>query len=98
MLGASMLDREVLVGVILRELTTRIERWQTATGPDRGLIQDYRKRSLTLGGRVRATLPGGREITGLAIDIDTQGRLGIDTGTEVTTVSAGDITHLRPAD
>ena len=75
MLGASMLDREVLVGVILRELTTRIERWQTATGPDPALVEDYRQRSLTLGSRVRAALPGGREITGIAIDIDTQGRL-----------------------
>jgi BirA family biotin operon repressor/biotin-[acetyl-CoA-carboxylase] ligase len=42
-------------------------------------------------------MPGDREITGTAIDIDTLGRLSIDTGTEVTTVSAGDITHLRPA-
>jgi BirA family transcriptional regulator, biotin operon repressor / biotin---[acetyl-CoA-carboxylase] ligase len=98
MLGASMLDRDVLVGAILRELTTRIEKWQTAKGPDPALVEDYRQRSLTLGGRVRAVMPGDREITGVAIDIDDLGRLGIDTGTEVTTVSAGDITHLRPAE
>jgi BirA family biotin operon repressor/biotin-[acetyl-CoA-carboxylase] ligase len=97
MLGATMLDREVLVGAILRELTTRIERWQTAMGPDPALVEDYRHRSLTLGSRVRAVMPGDSEITGIAIDIDTLGRLSIDTGTEVTTVSAGDITHLRPA-
>jgi BirA family biotin operon repressor/biotin-[acetyl-CoA-carboxylase] ligase len=97
MLGAAMLDREVLVGAILRELTTRIQRWQTAAGPDPALVEDYRNRSLTLGSQVRAVMPGDREITGTAIDIDTLGRLSIDTGTEVTTVSAGDITHLRPA-
>ena len=93
-----MLDRDVLAGAILRELTTRIERWQTAKGPDQALVEDYRQRSLTLGSRVRAVLPGDREITGIAIDIDSLGRLSIDTGTEVATVSAGDITHLRPAD
>lgn len=98
MLGATMLDREVLVAAILRELTTRIERWQAAAGPDPALIEDYRKRSLTLGNRVRAVMPGGREIIGIAIDIDTLGRLSIDTRTEVATVSAGDITHLRPAE
>ncbi|WP_319431208.1 biotin--[acetyl-CoA-carboxylase] ligase [Mycobacterium sp. RTGN5] len=98
MLGAAVLDREVVVGAILRELTARIADWQAAKGPDRRLIEDYRKRSLTLGARVRATMPGDREITGIAIDIDTLGRLSIDTGSEVTTVSAGDITHLRPAE
>jgi BirA family biotin operon repressor/biotin-[acetyl-CoA-carboxylase] ligase len=66
-------------------------------GPDPALVEDYRHRSLTLGSRVRAVMPGDSEITGIAIDIDTLGRLSIDTGTEVTTVSAGDITHLRPA-
>lgn len=98
MLGAVMLDRDVLAGAILRELTTRIERWRAAKGPDPALVQDYRQRSLTLGSRVRAVMPGDREIIGIAIDIDSLGRLSIDTGAEVVTVSAGDITHLRPAE
>ena len=97
-LGATMLDRDVLAAAILRELTTRIERWQSAQGPDPALVEDYRERSTTLGSRVRALLPGDREITGTAVDVDTFGRLHIDTGAEVVTVSAGDITHLRPAD
>jgi BirA family biotin operon repressor/biotin-[acetyl-CoA-carboxylase] ligase len=96
MLGATLLDRNVLVESILRELTTRITRWQTAKGPDPALVEAYRQRSLTLGSPVRAILPGDREITGVAVDIDDLGRLGIDTGTEVITVSAADITHLRP--
>ncbi len=97
MLGATMLDRDVLAAAILRELTTRIEQWQRAQGPDPALVEDYRQRSTTLGSRVRALLPGDHEITGTAVDVDTIGRLRIDTGTEVVTVSAGDITHLRPA-
>ncbi|MCV7178504.1 biotin--[acetyl-CoA-carboxylase] ligase [Mycolicibacterium sphagni] len=98
MLGAEMLDRDALVTAILRELTTRIAEWQAARGPDQRLTEDYRQRSLTLGSHVRALLPGGSEITGTAVDIDVLGRLSIDTGAEVATVSAGDITHLRPAD
>lgn len=98
MLGATMLDREQLVGTILRELSSRIHRWQQAQGPDDGLVEDYRRTSSTLGSRVRAILPGDREIIGTATRIDELGRLLIDTGTEVVTVSAGDITHLRSAD
>ena len=98
MLGASMLDRDVLATAILRELTTRIRRWQSAHGPDETLARDYRKNSLTLGSRVRAILPGDHEIIGTATQVDHLGRLLIDTDTEVATVSAGDITHLRPAD
>jgi BirA family biotin operon repressor/biotin-[acetyl-CoA-carboxylase] ligase len=45
---------------------------------------------------VRATLPGDREVVGDAVAIDDQGRLRIDTGGDVTVVSAGDIVHLRP--
>ena len=98
MLGASMLDRDVLAATILRELTTRIQHWQHAHGPDPDLVEDYRSRSLTLGARVRAILPGDREIIGTATQVDATGRLLIDTDTEVVTVSAGDITHLRAAD
>jgi BirA family biotin operon repressor/biotin-[acetyl-CoA-carboxylase] ligase len=96
MLGSTMLDRSALLGSILAELSARIDRWQSA-GPDTGLIADYRSRSATLGTRVRALLPGDREIVGTATDLDELGQLHIDTGAQVIAVSAGDITHLRPA-
>ncbi|WP_313673895.1 biotin--[acetyl-CoA-carboxylase] ligase [Mycolicibacterium sp.] len=99
MLGSTMLDRSALLGSILAELTARIDRWKVASGgaggPDPSLIADYRSRSLTLGSRVRATLPGDREIIGTATDISELGQLRIDTGTDTVAVSAGDITHLR---
>ena len=97
MLGAEMLDRDALVIAILDQLSTRIERWQRTPGPDRTLVEDYHAHSLTVGSRVRAILPGNHEIIGSAVEVDASGRLLIDTGTEVVTVSAGDITHLRPA-
>ncbi len=96
MLGSTMLDRSALLGSILAELSARIDRWQSG-GPDPELIADYRARSITLGTRVRALLPGDREIIGTATDLDELGHLHIDTGAQTVVVSAGDITHLRPA-
>jgi BirA family biotin operon repressor/biotin-[acetyl-CoA-carboxylase] ligase len=96
MLGSPVVDRNVLVRSILRALSSRIERWTSAAGPDATLVADYRRFSLTLGNEVRATMPGDRQVVGIARSIDELGRLCIRTGTALVTVSAGDITHLRP--
>lgn len=96
MLESPVTDRHALAGSILRELKRRVDAWQAAGGAGADLIDDYRARSVTLGAAVRASLPGGREIVGVAADIDRLGRLRIDAGGESVTVSAGDITHLRP--
>ena len=96
-LGHPDVDRNQLAANILRELSDRIARWRSAGGPDEILMADYRRRSVTLGSRVRATLPGDRVLVGTAIDVDELGRLVIDDGAGTTTVAAGDITHLRPS-
>ena len=98
MLGSTMLDRSALLGAVLAELSVRIDRWRAANGADALLVEDYRQLSSTLGTRVRATLPGGRDIVGIATDLDQSGQLSIDTGAQTVAVSAGDITHLRPAE
>ena len=95
MLGAAV-DRTALTDAVLRHLAARIGGWRAAKGADATLAADYRARSVTLGNRVRASLPGDRAVEGVAADVDDLGRLRIDTGAEVLTVSAGDITHLRP--
>jgi BirA family biotin operon repressor/biotin-[acetyl-CoA-carboxylase] ligase len=97
LLGAAPQDRLALTRRILRELAGRIDAWRTAGGADAALIADYQRYSRTLGTRVRATLPGEREVVGLARGVDELGRLQVDTGADVVTVSAGDITHLRPS-
>jgi BirA family biotin operon repressor/biotin-[acetyl-CoA-carboxylase] ligase len=96
MLGSPILDRKLLLKNLLRHLAVRISSWQSMRGADSGLAADYSRLSLTLGREVRASLPGDRQIVGLAQSIDAQGRLHIRTGSGVTMVSAGDITHLRP--
>ncbi|WP_029107242.1 biotin--[acetyl-CoA-carboxylase] ligase [Mycobacterium sp. URHD0025] len=91
-LGAGTVDRNPLASVLLRHLAARLAAWRNA---DPQLAADYRERSVTIGTRVRALLPGGNTLVGTAVDVDDLGRLIIDTGTERATVSAGDITHLR---
>ena len=98
MLGSTMTDRTALLGAILAELSARIDSWRRGGGPDPRLVADYRARSITLGTKVLALLPGEREIVGTATDLDEFGQLHIDTGAQTIAVSAGDITHLRPAE
>jgi BirA family biotin operon repressor/biotin-[acetyl-CoA-carboxylase] ligase len=77
-------------------LDRRVAGLRAAKGADAALIADYTAHSLTVGQRVRAIMPGDSEIVGHAKNVDDQGRLCIDTGSEVVVVSAGDIVHLRP--
>jgi BirA family transcriptional regulator, biotin operon repressor / biotin---[acetyl-CoA-carboxylase] ligase len=97
MLRSSATDRNTLARRILRELALRIDAWRTAGGADPALIADYQRYSLTLNSRVRASLPGDREVVGIATTIDDTGRLCVDTGGQTVAISAGDITHLRPS-
>ncbi len=96
MLGAAVVDRDTLLKYIVCELVSRIEQWRREGGRATSLMNDYRQRSVTLGAKVRAILPGDQEITGIGCAVDDLGRLNIDTGDETVAVSAGDIVHLRP--
>ncbi|WP_102142831.1 biotin--[acetyl-CoA-carboxylase] ligase [Mycobacterium hubeiense] len=92
MLGASA-DRNALAQAVLRHLGTRIDSWRRG---DESLAADYRRHSVTLRNPVRASLPGDRTVEGVAEAVDELGRLVIRTDGDTVTVSAGDITHLRP--
>lgn len=91
-LGVPAPNRDQLVCRLLGELWTRIAQWRTASPQ---LVADYRTRSLTIGAQVRAHLPGGREVVGIARDIDSEGRLCVDNAGQTVSVSAGDVVHLR---
>jgi len=91
-LGTAAPDRQRLIGALLRELDWRIAQWRGAAPT---LAADYRARSVTIGSRVRAQLPGGDEVVGTATDIDARGQLCLDTGAEAVVISAGDVVHLR---
>ena len=93
MLG-HLADRNELTIALLQALSSKLARWRAG---DPALAADYRVASTTIGTRVRALLPGGSEIVGVATGIDDAGRLLIDQDGTTLTVSAGDITHLRAA-
>jgi BirA family transcriptional regulator, biotin operon repressor / biotin---[acetyl-CoA-carboxylase] ligase len=91
-LGVAAPDRGRLVCGLLRELDARISQWRRA---DPALAADYRARSLTIGSRVRAHLPGDKQLVGTATGIDDQGRLCLAADGRTVVVSAGDVVHLR---
>ena len=95
--GASV-SREALLRAIIGELG----RWYTAfrADPDpvrTGLLDAYRPLCATLGRQVRVELPVGRFMTGVARDIDPDGRLLVsdNPGDQPMAISAGDVVHVR---
>lgn len=94
---ATCLDRQRLLVALLGELDQRVRHWAGCAGDAEaaGLAGQYRRRCATLGRRVRVTLPGQRDVTATAVDVDDRGRLVLDDGGIRRAVSAGEITHLR---
>ncbi|MEU4342514.1 biotin--[acetyl-CoA-carboxylase] ligase [Nocardia sp. NPDC023852] len=89
--GAEETDRTVLVRSLLTEFARRFTAWRDGNWANGELAAAYRERCATIGAQVRAELPGGQVLTGMADGVDDAGRLLI--GGEA--VSAADVTHLR---
>lgn len=94
--GATASRQDVLLAIL-----ERLAHWYTAfradPDPAGGLLEEYRVNCATLGRQVRAELPAGRVLAGLAVGIDASGSLLIAErdGEPATPVSAGDVIHLR---
>lgn len=99
--GAESTDRDPLLRALLRSFGTWYGRWVNAGGDARsaGLAEAYHEACATLGRRVRAELPAGRVVTGVATGLDAAGALLVTTADqEEVVVGAGDVVHLRPGD
>ena len=89
-------DREALLVEFLRRFDDRYDRLRSEPGRRDELRGDWRRRSATLGRRVRVDL-GGDDIEGTAVDIDEVGRLVVETlEGDRRAVAVGDVVHLRP--
>lgn len=93
---AAELDREVdldeLLTACIKALGEEYERF--AASPP-GLLEEWRRRSVTLGRRVRVT-QSGSVVEGEALDVDEAGALLVrDDRGDVREVRAGDLTILR---
>jgi BirA family transcriptional regulator, biotin operon repressor / biotin---[acetyl-CoA-carboxylase] ligase len=92
-LGADV-DRVDLLVAFLRGLAARYDDL-AADGPD-ALMAEWRRRSATLGRRVRVDL-GADDLEGMAVDVTPEGHLVVETDMgERRTVAVGDVVHLRP--
>lgn len=107
--GTSLLAQSVrrsrpdVLGDVLATLASLDDDWRAARGDAAraGLLAGYRRRCATLGRSVRVALPGDREVVGVAEEIDEDGRLVVREdreGAAPTTVSAGDVVHVRALD
>jgi BirA family transcriptional regulator, biotin operon repressor / biotin---[acetyl-CoA-carboxylase] ligase len=90
-------DRDRLLSALLRALDTELRQWCEHAGDPvaSGLRQVYQQRCVTLGEQVRVELPRGGELTGTAVEIDTEGRLVVLSGGRHQALSAGEVTHVR---
>jgi BirA family transcriptional regulator, biotin operon repressor / biotin---[acetyl-CoA-carboxylase] ligase len=98
LLEGAAVSRETLLLAILGQLADWYVAFRADPDPVRtGLLAEYRRLSGTLGQTVRVELPVGRVVTGVATDIDLDGRLLIvgNPGDPPTAVSAGDVVHVR---
>ena len=100
------LDRTPLLLAILSAFEHRYRDWREAGGDPEasGLRAAYLGRSGTIGRQVRAELPSGQALSGLAVGVDADGRLlvrsssGADSAGaagSVVPVAAADVVHLR---
>jgi BirA family biotin operon repressor/biotin-[acetyl-CoA-carboxylase] ligase len=88
--------RDVLLIEILRSFGQWYRTLSLDPDPQRvGLLAQYVKLSATVNREVRVELPGGAVVAGMAVDIDPDGRLLVDSGTGVYAVAAGDVIHVR---
>lgn len=88
-------ELDAVLSLLLSQLRARYLRF--AVDPSWAIEltrNEYQEFSSTLGQRVRAIYPDGKELVGLAIDLDGTANLLVDAG-EIHTVAAADIIHLR---
>jgi BirA family biotin operon repressor/biotin-[acetyl-CoA-carboxylase] ligase len=97
---AACTDRDPLLRALLRQLAADYQGWSTAGGDPvaSGLLAGYTAGCDTVGRAVRAALPDGGTVEGVAARLDDAGRLVLHTAAGDRVLSAADVTHLRPAE
>ncbi|WP_051159006.1 biotin--[acetyl-CoA-carboxylase] ligase [Tsukamurella sp. 1534] len=93
--GAGDPDRTALAIAYLRHLDAGLAAWASDPAAARA---DYLSACVTVGQEVTVQLPADRLLHGTAVDVDAEGRIVVADGAGARHVlSAGDVTHLRPA-
>jgi BirA family transcriptional regulator, biotin operon repressor / biotin---[acetyl-CoA-carboxylase] ligase len=82
------LNRNDLLAALLKNFQILFDRWES--GED--LIPKYRALSATIGQQVRVVLPHSATIEGVAIGVNAEGELILESGDRI---NVGDVVHLR---
>ena len=95
--SAECTDRDPLLRAVLRGIERWYARWGDHAGDPVacGLLAAYRDLCATLGREVAVHLPGGRVVSGTAVEVDSAGRLVVEGPSGRTPFAAGDVIHLR---
>lgn len=96
--GASTTDRTEIAAALLRRFAEREAVWRAAGGDlaAAGLLDAYRDACATVGTTVTVLMPGGTELAGQAVDVDSAGQLVVEgDGGQRQTIMAGDVVHVR---
>lgn len=91
--GAVDAEPEDLLAAFLSAFGARYE--PSSEGFASSIVAEYRARCATLGLRVRATTVDGRDVEGVADDVDEAGGLVVRTGEKTETVRFGEVRHLE---
>jgi BirA family biotin operon repressor/biotin-[acetyl-CoA-carboxylase] ligase len=93
------IDRDQLLAAVIQNLKKLYFELSVSGGDaqDSGLREAILSLSATVGQQVSVEFPNGKKTFGLAKQIDSTGRLVVETSSETLTVSAGDVLHLRKA-
>jgi len=84
--------REVLLAALSSALDVRLQ--GVERDPSR-ILDDWRASLVTLGQRVRLSLPGGASVEGEAVDVEADGALVLEVDGERRAFRAGDVTQTR---
>lgn len=95
--SGKQINRDALLAKVIENIRSLYGELVLAEGnaDASGLRQASLVVSATVGQQVSVELPAGTNAVGLAKDIDSGGRLVIETPSEILSVSAGDVLHLR---
>ncbi|CAM3057987.1 biotin--[acetyl-CoA-carboxylase] ligase [Tsukamurella hominis] len=93
--GAEDPDRTALAIAYLRHLDAGLTAWTDDPAAARA---EYLAACVTVGQEVTVSLPADEVLRGTAVDVDAEGRIVVqDAAGKRHVLSAGDVTHLRPA-
>lgn len=95
--GATEPDRARLLVAILDRLTERYAALAAGGAAAEEVRAAYRAACATVGTRVRLGGSDGTDLEALAVGVDADGALLVDSGSGVRAYAAGDVTHIRPA-